>query len=422
MVLARTVAIVVTLCTLVFVDPAAAHRERADLSRIVVIGDSLSAGYQNGSLLDRQQVKGYASVVTRQAQAVLPLPLIAEPGIPNVLTLLDPGPPPVIAPAPGVSPGRIDPTTQAMNLAVPGHAVADALGARPGCTFADPATIMTDLVLGLPGCLGPVLKSQVEWAEALAPTTILVWIGNMDALRAAIVADPIALTPVAAFEADYTELLARLAATGATLVVANIPDVTVIPFLTSAERVAQIVGLPLALIGPALGLAAGDFVTPDAFPLIPPILNDPSQGPLPDPVVLTAAEVAVVRESIAQFNAIIAREARSHGAALVDVHHLLDRIQAHGLPVDGQRLTTDFLGGLFSLDGVHPTSTGYAVLANEFLEVLDASFHARVRLVDIGEVAAGDPLVPPAEPDDVGHPNHVKADKVNAVRAAWRAH
>ena len=96
MVLARTAAIVVSLLTLVFVGPAAAHRERPDLSRLVVVGDSLSAGYQNGSLLGRQQVKGYASLVAQQAHATLPLPLIADPGIPNVLTLVDPGPPPVI--------------------------------------------------------------------------------------------------------------------------------------------------------------------------------------------------------------------------------------------------------------------------------------------------------------------------------------
>src|SRR6266545_2943999 len=52
-----------------------------------------------------------------------------------------------------------------------------------------PIDSMTDLVLGLPGLLGGVLRSQVEWAEALAPTTIIVWIGNNDALNAAIASD-----------------------------------------------------------------------------------------------------------------------------------------------------------------------------------------------------------------------------------------
>src|SRR5438876_11697774 len=84
-------------------------QKHADLSRLVVVGDSLSAGYQNSSLLASQQVHGYASVVAAQAGVSLPLPLIAAPGLPNVLTLVDPGPPPVIAPASGASPGRVDP-------------------------------------------------------------------------------------------------------------------------------------------------------------------------------------------------------------------------------------------------------------------------------------------------------------------------
>src|ERR1700692_159251 len=75
-------------------------QNRADLSRLVVVGDSLSAGFQNGSLLDIQQTHGFASLVANQARTSLPLPLIAWPGIPNVLTLVSPGPPPVIVPAP----------------------------------------------------------------------------------------------------------------------------------------------------------------------------------------------------------------------------------------------------------------------------------------------------------------------------------
>src|SRR5690349_4974299 len=94
-------------------------QKKADLSRLVVVGDSLSAGFQNGSLFDVQQPHGYASLVANQAGTTLPLPLIAAPGIPNVLTLISPGPPPVIVRAPGTSTGRDNPLEQPMNLAVP---------------------------------------------------------------------------------------------------------------------------------------------------------------------------------------------------------------------------------------------------------------------------------------------------------------
>jgi len=39
----------------------------ANLSRLVIVGDSLSAGVQNFSLLDSQQIHGYARVLADQA-------------------------------------------------------------------------------------------------------------------------------------------------------------------------------------------------------------------------------------------------------------------------------------------------------------------------------------------------------------------
>lgn len=389
----------------------------ANLSRLVVVGDSLSAGFQNGSLHEAHQPHGYAALVAAQGGTDLALPLIAAPGIPNIFTLVDPGPPPIIVPAPGVSTGRLDPFTQTMNLAVPGHNVSDALTTRPNF----PIDSLTDLVLGLPGLLGGVSRSQVEWAEHLAPSTILVWIGNMDALAAAIVADSAFVTPVADFEASYSELMTRLAATGATLVVANIPDVTVIPFLTPAEQVAAevaaLTGVPAEIVQILLGIGPGDYVTPDAFGLIPGILMNPASGPLPGNVVLTAVEVTEIRSATAGYNAIIAAQAATHGAALVDIHALTDHLKARGEVVGGQRLTTEFLGGLFSLDGVHPTNTGYAVIANEFIQALNTNFAAAIPRVNVRSVEREDPLVLPG----VGHPasalGHVTHETAASVRA-----
>lgn len=397
------------------VSPAGAESaRRADLSRLVVVGDSLSAGFQNGSLLATQQVNGYASLIAAQAGVELELPLIADPGIPNVLMLVDPGPPPVIVPASGVSSGRVDPTVQATNLAVPGATVQDALTTGPDF----PIDSFTDLILGLPGLFGGVSLSQVEWAEVLAPTTIVVWIGNNDALGAALVADASLLTPVADFEAAYTELMDRLAATGATLVVANIPDVTVIPYLTAAEDVAVLVGLPLEFIGPILGIGSGDFVTPDAFPLIGAILAGVLPGPLPANVVLDGGEVAAIRAAVEAFNAIIAAQAEAKGAALVDVHGVLEAARARGLVVGGQRLSTGFLGGLFSLDGIHPTNTGYAVIANGFIRALNTHFAAGIPPLSLRQVQADDPLVLPG----VGHPasalGHISPEDAETLRAA----
>lgn len=394
---------------------------RADLSRLVVVGDSLSAGFQNGSLLDRQQVHGYATLVAAQAGMELLLPLIADPGIPNVLTLLDPGPPPVIVPAPGMSPGRVDPTAQIMNLAVPGANVQDALTTRPDCLFDD----LTDFILGLPEpCLfGGVSRSQVELAEALAPTTILVWLGNNDTLAAALAADVSLVTPVEEFKQAYGKVMERLAATGATLVLANIPDVTVIPFLTSAEEAAALIGLPLSVLQPILGIGPGDFLTPDAFDCaantlcISNILTGISPGPLPANVVLDVGEVAVIRSATAEFDAFIAAQAQAKGAALVDIRALLDSAKARGIVIGGQRLTTAFLGGLFSLDGVHPTNTGYALIANNFIGALNTQFAAGIPRVSVRKILRADPLVLPG----VGRPpsafRHIPQQAIESLRA-----
>jgi len=403
--------LILLLITAVLPVPAQA---RADLTRLVIVGDSLSAGFQNGSLLDSQQVHGYANLLARQAQTPLPLPLIGPPGIPNVLELISPGPPPVIVRAPGASSGRDDPRVQAFDLAVPGANVADALNTRPKF----PPTNLTDLILGLPGLLqGIPSRSQVEWAEALHPTTIVVWLGNNDALAAAIGVDLTLLTPLADFQAAYKTVMDRLAATGATLVVANVPDVTVIPALVPAEEVAAEFGLPLSVIGPILDIGPGDRVLADAFPLIEAILEGISPGPLPRNEVLTAGGAALIQARVDQYNAFIASEAQANGAALVDIHGLLATIQARGFVVNGRRLTTGFLGGVFSLDGVHPTNTGYAVVANKFIEALDVAFAAGIPPLLVGQVASTDPLVLPG----VGRPpsalGHISSDTMNSLRA-----
>jgi phospholipase/lecithinase/hemolysin len=377
---------------------AAAPAEKADLSRIVVVGDSLSAGFQNGSLIESAQVNSYASLLAAQAGVPLTLPLIASPGVPNVLTLVSLGPPPVIAPAPGVSAGRVDPFLQPFNLAVPGHRVQDALTTRPNL----PVNSLTDLVLGFPRTfiLGQPPMSQVEQAETLAPTTVIAWLGNNDALGAALAGNPALLTPIDDFETSYTELMNRLAALTPNLVVANLPDVTVVPALTTAEELAARLGLPLSVIGPVLGIGPGDFVTQAAFGLIPAILANPALGPLPGGAVLTSAEVAVIRARVDSFNAIIAEQAAAHGAALVDIHSLVETLSDRGYVVGGQRLTTDFLGGLFSLDAVHPTNTGYAIIANEFIKTLDTQTAAGIPPVNVREIQRNDPLVLGV----IGHP------------------
>ena len=111
--------------------------------------------------------------------------------------------------------------------------------------------------------------------------------------------------------------------------------------------------------------------------------------------VRSAALVASAAKAVTQFNAIIAEAAHQHGAALADFNTLVAQLSEHGYQLkNGQTLTTAFLGGLFSLDGIHPTNTGYAILANAVINAMNQQFHSNVPLVSVDQVAKTDPLVP----------------------------
>lgn len=379
----------------------AGAQNKADLSRLVVVGDSLSAGYQNGSLLGTQQVHGYANLIAQQARVPMVLPLIAYPGVPPVLQLVSVNPL-VIAPSSDPIPlmPRLNPAEQATDVAVPGATVADALTKVP---FAGngPDYVMTNLVLGFPGVFAnpPVLLTQVQWAQALQPTTVIVWLGNNDALGAATNGND-HVTPVADFALDYAQVMDALSVTGATLVVANVPDVTAIPYLFPVEKVAEQFGVPLSLLSAAFGLQPGDFVTLDFLPELALRLQTNQLGPLPDEAVLTAAEAATVSAAVDDYNAIIVSEAARVGATVVDIKGLFAQVKARGYVVGGRRITADYLGGVFSLDGVHPTNTGYAVVANEFIKTMNANVAAGIPPVSVEQVAKTDPLILPG----VGHP------------------
>ncbi len=61
--------------------------------------------------------------------------------------------------------------------------------------------------------------------------------------------------------------------------------------------------------------------------------------------------------------------------ALVDLNSVLTEAATTGIAFDDFTLTTNLVtGGLVSLDGIHLTGKGYALMANKFLEALDASF------------------------------------------------
>jgi len=367
----------------------------------VVIGDSLSAGFQNGSLLDSQQPNGWASLVAKQAGFQLVLPLVGPPGAPAVLQLVSLGPPPVTQQATGTSPGRDNPTQQPYDIAVPGHLLNDVINRTPILEPQSAEDVITDAVLELP--LGDN-RSQMNAAIRLKPTALFVWAGNNDALDADIAGTPLAMTPPDAFSQQFQQLITALhTQTKATLIVANIPDVTLVPYLTPAvailAEISAATQLPQPLVSALLGIQPGDLVNTTGLTEVQTAIAALEQGQMPTPLTddgfLSVAEIAQVQATVDQYNATIASQVSSAGGILVDMHSFINAAAQTGVTINNFPATTAYLGGLFSLDGIHPTNTGYALIANQYIATINAALKTSITPVDVSSIASSDPLFPP---------------------------
>ncbi len=60
---------------------------------------------------------------------------------------------------------------------------------------------------------------------------------------------------------------------------------------------------------------------------------------------------------------------------------------AEGYDLGGVRLSAAFLtGGLFSYDGVHPTAMGYGIIADEFVQAINARYGGSIPRVKLGKL------------------------------------
>ncbi len=402
-----------------------ASENAGNFSNVVFLGDSLTAGYQNGSLLDAQQPHGYAPLIAAQANFKIEQPLIAPPGAPAVLQLKSIGPPPVIVPMDGTTTGRDNLTIQATDVAVPGHTVHDLIATAPSLVPATGQEKLTYLVLGFPGIQQGVQFTQLQWAHQLNPTTLILWIGNNDALVADISGTPAAMTSVADFTTQYTLMMKQLmTTTRANLIVANIPDVTTVAYLTPGALVlgeySQITGIPAAQLSLLTGVQPTDLVNPTGLAEISAILQGTQKTPVDDAGALTAAEAATVQQTVIAYNQVIAQQVAAAGGTLVDIYSATNSLHAHPPVILGYPTNTGFLGGLFSLDGIHPTNTGYAITANAFIQTMNAALGKTIPLVDVSAVAAKDPLFPPNLAHATTSPAHISATAGKSVEWMFR--
>jgi lysophospholipase L1-like esterase len=113
--------------------------------------------------------------------------------------------------------------------------------------------------------------------------------------------------------------------------------------------------------------------------------------PLGDEWVLTPQEQTAIKTATDAYNTTIAAVASANpNVALVDFKAVLAEAST-GIMFDNYTLTTSLVtGGLVSLDGVHLTARGYALMANKILAATDAEFGSNFTSATNGLAKAGD--------------------------------
>ena len=412
----------------------------ANFSKFVTIGNSLTAGYQSAALFESAQMYSYGNLIANHMNTLFAQPIYSDPGTGGRME--------VVSIEPFVStfnsnvgmPTNLTYPAPYNNLGVPGALLFDVINATnandcASALFAGTPNPMFDLVLRNSALN---LGTQLQQATVLDPSLVTLWIGNNDVLGYATSGgtSPAEPTDVPTFTFLYNLAAGALDALSANIVVANLPDVTTIPYFTTVgptmalsipwgnlaalgapgvfyQKHGEIIGtgvadsLTLLTGGIMVTLPAGSYAgligTPtdqyyaDNNLTIPPGIDVTQpfgvhpQNPIPDALVLDADEINTAQTSTQSFNGVISNAASDFGFGLADMYTRMNQIRANdftgGTNINGVVFTTTYvLGGLFSLDGVHPSNQGQAVMGNEFIKAINAKFGANIPLIDVSTI------------------------------------
>ncbi len=421
----------------------------ADFTTYVAVGNSLTAGYADGALYKTSQMYGWANILGQQLTTVgggeFVYPAVtSEFGVlPGKLKLgfstdcLG-----VTSLGPVSDSGQLDSYTNHIdyavnNVGVPGAKVFHLLANGYG----NPAYVTLGLAnpyfAKFSSTTNPDI-SVLEQALSMSPTFFSLWIGNNDVLGYATsggVGDSI--TGVTTFGAAYNALVTNLTLGNAKGVIANIPSVTSAAFFTTIpyniidipedgqwmvdmlttaygpyNAAMEAYNLPYRIefkLGPnpmviqdadmaALGLPAQLQIrqmTENELALLT-LPQDSikcatwgSAVPVPSQYILTTTEIEKIDAATTTFNDIIKAAAVDKGLAFVDVNSIMKEVSATGLTFDGITFSPAFVtGNLFSLDGIHLTPQGNAVIANYFIDAINGQYGANIPQVAVSDYPA----------------------------------
>ncbi len=100
---------------------------------------------------------------------------------------------------------------------------------------------------------------------------------------------------------------------------------------------------------------------------------------LADKWVLLPSEQQEIADATVAFNQVIADTATQLDWPLFDVNTFFNEVATNGFQAGSAFMTADFVtGGTFSLDGIHPSPRGNAVIANQMIALINAKYGANL--------------------------------------------
>ncbi|HTR97295.1 MAG TPA: SGNH/GDSL hydrolase family protein [Candidatus Acidoferrales bacterium] len=374
----------------------------ADFTTYMAVGTSISAGYQSGGLVDRHQIHSFPAIFAEQigktvrqnGQGSFTFPAIGGDGIPALLALKS------------ISPLEIDNLGRTLgspenlfqgasyhNLGIPGALAFDFSDTTNYYSYNAPLyrtdTTYFELIARGHG-------SIAEQVLGMSPTFLSVEYGANEVLGSATSGGVTPIFPVINYQTIMTLMMNTLhvAMPNTKFALFNVPSVTSIPYCTTFKpytvRLANQSFVPLigpdgslsfsslVLLSAADSLAVGTGFPVGSYNYVNPAA--PGNGrPLTNAQVLDDAEQAAITTATNQMNATLSTLASQPWVVKVDINSLLSQLGTNGYSFGGVDYTTAFVtGGLFSLDGVHPTDLGHAIIANAMIDAVNAKFGSAI--------------------------------------------
>jgi hypothetical protein len=364
----------------------------------VALGDGLAAGAGDFGLSEELQRFSFPAQVAQRLATPFPQPEMEAPGIGPVIGFPDL---PVRLPQPMQTTvlKEFPPKGLYANVSLPGLKLIDALTRRPASPLihrSDGLQTAINLVLGVPGLLMPgnvQLPTAVEYALFRQPTLMLIALGYFDVLDAALKGDPSWVPDDVSFRMNYESVLAPFGRSRGTIVVSTIPDPADTALFTPMAAASRVVKADAAALAMLCGLVESDNLTPQGLVEAGCRVITTRPGRLPEGSVVPSSVIARISERTASLNAQIHALANEHGALVLDLHAVFAKMKREGITVGDRRLTADYLGGIYSLNGVYPGATGHGVIANELLQVLNNASGTSYLPIKLQSLAAADPTV-----------------------------